>query len=108
MNWLWLLLAIGAEIGSVAALKASGGLDRLAFVGIAILAVGSSYMALGLALRSIPMGTAYAVWAGAGIAAVTLIGAVGFGQVPGPRTLVGIGCILAGIVLLFTSAAATI
>ena len=106
MNWAWLVLAIGAEIASVAALKASDGLGRWPLVAAAMIAVALSYMALGLALRTIPMGVAYAVWAAAGIVATTAIGAWGFGQWPDPWTLLGIGFVLGGILILSTLAVA--
>ncbi len=104
MNWVWLAFAITAEVIATTALKASDGLTRMPFVFAAICCVALSFALLGLALRTIPMGVAYAVWAGAGIASITTIGAVGFGQWPDPLTYLGIGFVLVGVVILYTLA----
>ncbi|GFE63841.1 DMT family transporter [Litoreibacter roseus] len=104
MNWVWLAFAIAAEVIATSALKASDGLIRMPYVLAAICCVALSFGLLGLALRTVPMGVAYAIWAGAGIASITAIGAFGFGQWPGPWTYLGIGFVLAGVVVLYTLA----
>lgn len=76
MAWIWLTLAGLLEVVWALALKESAGFTRVgptaAFVGALI---GSTFL-LGLAVRSLPIGTAYAVWVGIGVAGTTLGGVV--------------------------------
>lgn len=98
--WLALVVAIVAGAGGTAALSASDGLQRLG----AVLAMAGCYLvcfvALTRALKVIPIGTAYAVWSGLGIALVTAIGWGAFGQHLNVGQLVGVALILAGVVLI--------
>ena len=61
---------------------------------------GVAFYLLSLVLRSLPVGITYAIWAGLGIVLVTLVGMVVFGEKPDAPALVGIGLIVAGVVLL--------
>lgn len=98
--WLQLAVAIAAEVVGTSFLKQADGFTRL----VPSLAVGLAYAVsfyfLSLALRAIPVGIAYAVWSGVGIVALTLIGLLVFGQRLGGVSLLAIGLILAGVVML--------
>lgn len=98
MAWVWLAVAGGAEIAWMIGLKFSDGFTRLGWSAATLAAMAVSLVFLSLALRAIPMGTAYAVWTGIGAAGIALIGIVFFGE---PRTALRLGCIaliVAGIV----------
>jgi quaternary ammonium compound-resistance protein SugE len=104
MDWAILLLAGVFEVVWAVWLKAAGGFTRI-WPSIGILcAMGASAGLLSLAVRSLPVGTAYAVWTGIGAAGTAAMGVCLFHE---PATLVRLGCIglvVAGVVgLRFTS-----
>lgn len=98
--WLALFAAIVAGASGTAALSVSQGFERVG----PVLAMAACYtvcfLALTRALKVIPLGMAYAVWSGVGIALVTAIGWTGFGQHLNVGQLVGVALILAGVVLI--------
>jgi small multidrug resistance pump len=100
MAWIWLGLAIIAEVIGTSALKAADGFTRLGPALAVVAAYAVAFYCLSLVLREIPVGIAYAVWSGAGIVLVSLIGWLWYGQTLPPIALAGIGLILAGTVLL--------
>lgn len=98
MEWLLLLLVIGAEVAATTFLKISEGLTKLpptvAMFGFYILSFG----ALSLTLEKIPVSIAYAVWSGVGTAMIALIGFMWFKEPVTAFKLVFIGLILVGAV----------
>ena len=98
--WLYLLLAIVAEVIATSALKSSAGFTRLMPSLAVLVGYSVAFYFLSLTLRSIPVGVAYAVWSGAGIVLISLVGRVLFGQRLDTPALVGIGLILAGVLVL--------
>jgi quaternary ammonium compound-resistance protein SugE len=100
MSWLLLLAAGLLEIAWALGLKYSEGFTRLwpsLGTGAAMIA---SLALLGLALRGLPLGTAYAAWTGIGTVGTALLGLWLFGEPATLPRLLGIGLILAGVVLL--------
>lgn len=100
MPWLYLAIAIIGEIIGTTALKASDGFTRLGPSLLVVLGYGIAFFLLAQVLRSIPLGITYAIWSGVGVAAVTVIGWVMYGQRLDLPALVGIGLIVAGVVVL--------
>ena len=100
----YLAIAIILEVVATNALKATDGFTRLGPSALAIAGYGAAFFCLALALRSIPVGAAYAIWAGVGIALVALVAAVVYREVPDLPTLLGMGLIVAGVVLISLSA----
>ncbi|SDN93279.1 DMT family transporter [Actinacidiphila guanduensis] len=100
MPYLLLALAIASEVCATSCLKLTDGYTRL-WPTVAV-AVGYvlSFLLLGRALTRIPVSVAYAVWSGAGTAAVAAIGAVAFGEPLGIPQWSGIALVIAGVVLL--------
>lgn len=100
MNWLLLALAILAEVIATSFLKSSAGFTRL-WPSLAVVAgYAVAFWCLSLTLRTIPVGVAYAVWSGAGIVLVTAIAWAVHGQKLDAAGLLGIGLILAGVLVL--------
>lgn len=100
MSWLLLLAAGLLEIAWALGLKYSDGFTRLwPSVGTAAAMVASLAL-LGFALRGLPLGTAYAAWTGIGTVGTALLGLWLFGEPASLPRLLGIGLILAGVVLL--------
>ncbi len=97
MNW-WILLIAGLlEVAWAVGLKYSAGFTRpwpSAFTAAAML---GSVLLLGLALRGLPLGTAYAVWTGIGTIGTVLFGILALGEPAGAARLLCIGLIVAGI-----------
>jgi small multidrug resistance pump len=100
MNWLYLSIAIVAEVIATSALKAADGFTRLGPSLIVIVGYGIAFYFLSLALRGIPVGIAYAVWSGVGIVLISVIGWLAFGQTLDAAAVVGIGLIMAGVIVL--------
>ncbi len=88
--WLLLLGAGILEIVWSVSMKASAGFTRLPFAALTLVTALLSFWLLGLAMRSLPVGTAYAVWTGIGAVGAAILGIVLFGE---PLTLARVGCI---------------
>ena len=100
MPWLFLAIAITGEVVATTALKASDGFTRWGFSSISVLGYAIAFYFLSLVLKTMSVGVAYAVWAGAGVALVTLIGIFLFGQKLDLYGYLGIGLIVAGVAVL--------
>lgn len=100
MPWIYLVLAGLFEIGWAIGLKYTEGFSRLRpSLGTAA-AMIVSLVLLGLALKDLPIGTAYAVWTGIGAVGTVAAGAWLFGESLGAVRLLGIALVVAGIVVL--------
>lgn len=95
-----LAIAIVAEIIATSALKVSEGFSRLLPSTVVVIGYGAAFYFLSLTLKSIPIGTAYAIWSGVGIAIISLIGWLFFKQSLDLAAVIGIGLIIAGVVIL--------
>lgn len=102
MHWLFLAIAITGEVIATSALKASDGFSRLMPSTITVIGYAVAFYFLALTLRTIPVGVAYAIWAGAGIVIISLIGLFFFGQKLDAAAIAGIGLIVAGVVVINT------
>ncbi|MDH6706131.1 small multidrug resistance pump [Kitasatospora sp. MAA19] len=100
MPYLLLSLAILSEVCATSCLKLTEGFTRLwPSVGVAVGYV-LSFALLGRALKHIPVSVAYAVWSGAGTAAVAGIGVIAFGESLGRLQWLGIALVIVGVVVL--------
>lgn len=98
MSWVILIAAGVCEVGWAVGLKYTDGFTRLWPTFGTVTCMVVSLGLLGLALRDLPLGTAYAVWTGVGTIGTVLLGMVLFGEATDPIRLACIGLILAGIV----------
>lgn len=98
--YLILALTIIAEVIATSSLKASAGFTKLWPSVIVILGYGSAFYGLSLVLKTIPVGIAYAIWSGAGTALVALVGWAIYRQALDAAAVLGIGLIIAGVVVL--------
>lgn len=98
--YLSLALAIIAEVTATSALKVSDGMTRPLPAVLVVVGYGAAFWLLSLTLRTLPVGMVYAVWSGLGIAGIAVIGAVLFGERLGPVHVLGMGLIIAGILVL--------
>lgn len=100
MPQLALAVAILCEVIATAALKSSDGFTRLWPSLLVVTGYALAFYALSLALRTIPVGVAYAIWSGVGIVGIALIGWFAFRQALDAPAVIGIGLILAGVLVL--------
>ncbi|WP_299396874.1 multidrug efflux SMR transporter [Pelagibius sp.] len=100
MHWIYLSLAIVAEVVGTSVLKQSDGFSRLGLGALSVVSFGVALFFLSLALRAIPLGIAYAIWAGVGIVIISLIGVVVFRQGLDAPAILGIALILGGVVVI--------
>lgn len=98
MAWLYLFLAGVCEVGWAVGLKYSNGFSRPFPTIVTVIAMALSLGLLGLALKNLPLGTAYAVWTGIGAIGTVVLGIILFGESADAMRLVCIGLILTGIV----------
>lgn len=100
MIWFYLFLAIVGEVVATTALKASEGFTQFWPSLTAVLGYGVAFYLLAHVLKTLPVGITYAIWAGLGMASVTLIGVVYFGQKLDIFGYLGIALIVSGVVVL--------
>jgi small multidrug resistance pump len=107
MKWVYLLIAIVAEVVGTSALKASQGFTVLLPSVIVLLGYLVAFYFLSLTLDRIPVGIAYALWSGIGIVFITAVGWLWFGQTLDAGAMIGLGLIVAGVgvINLFSNAA---
>jgi len=101
MAYLYLAVAIIAEVAATSALKASEEFTRLYPSIIVVVGYGVAFYFMTLVLRTIPVGITYAVWSGLGIVLVTIAGALFYKQTPDFAAIIGMGLIVVGVVVIF-------
>ena len=104
MAWVWLGLAGLLEVGWAIGLKLSAGFSRFWPSVFTVAAMAASIGLLGLALKTLPVSTAYAVWTGIGAVGTAAIGILVLGEAATAMKLGGIAMIAGGIILLKVSA----
>lgn len=100
MAWVWLTLAGLLEVVWATALKQSHGFTRLWPSLVTVLGAAGSFWLLALAMRSLPLGTAYAIWVGIGAVGAVVTGVVWLGEPATAARLLAVALIVAGIALM--------
>jgi quaternary ammonium compound-resistance protein SugE len=98
MTWLILILAGLFEIGWAVGLKYTEGFTRLWPTVGTLVAIALSLGMLGVAMKTLPIGTAYAVWVGVGAVGTAIFGIVLFGESASAGRLLSLGLIIAGVI----------
>ena len=98
LAWIFLFVAGLFEVGWAIGLKQAAGFTRLLPSVLTVLSMAASIVLLGLALRALPLGTAYAVWTGIGTVGTALLGMLLYAEPAGAARLGCIALIVAGIV----------
>lgn len=99
-HYIYLTLAIIAETIGTTALQASSQFTRLWPSIAVVIAYGTAFYFLGLALKYIPVGVAYAIWSGLGILLIAIIGLIVFGQTLDLAAVIGLIMIISGILVI--------
>ncbi len=98
MSWVILFVAGLLEVGWAIGLKYTDGFTKLWPTVGTMVSLVASFLLLGLALKTLPVGTAYAIWVGIGAVGTALLGIFLFGESTDALKLVSLGLICAGIV----------
>lgn len=98
MAWVYLGIAGLLEIVWAYTLKQSAGFAKPVETGIAIVAMIASFWVLSLAMKSLPLGTAYTIWTGIGAIGAFVLGVVMLGEAATPMRVISAALILAGII----------
>lgn len=98
MSWVFLVIAGLLEIVWAIGLKYTDGFTKLVPTTITVAAMVASVALLGLALRTLPVGTGYAVWTGIGAVGTVIVGILVLGEAATPLRLASVGLIVAGII----------
>ena len=100
MGYLYLAIAIITEVIATNALKASEGFTKLVPSILVVVGYGTAFYLLSLVLKLIPVGVAYAIWAGMGIVLVAIVAAIAFKQIPDWPAVIGMSLIISGVVVI--------
>ena len=100
MAYLYLAIAIIAEVAATSALKASAEFTKLIPSSIVVVGYGLAFYFMTLVLRTIPIGITYAIWSGLGIVLVTIVGIMFYKQIPDIPAITGMGLIVSGVVVI--------
>ena len=99
-KWLYLTLAILSEVTATSFLKSSDGFTKFWPSVIVVVGYCLAFYFLSLTLDTIPIGVAYAVWSGVGIASIAIVSVIFFDQKIDTAAIIGMGLIIAGVVVL--------
>jgi small multidrug resistance pump len=99
-HWFYLAIAIAAEVVGTSFLKSAEGFTRLVPSVAVVISYVVAFFFLGLALKTLPVGVAYAIWAGVGVALIALVGYAFFGQALDAPAVAGLILIVAGVAVI--------
>ncbi|MGI9187682.1 MAG: DMT family transporter [Gaiellales bacterium] len=100
MNWLLLGLAICAEVVGTQAIKFSNGFTKPIPIAVVIIGFAIAFVSMAQVVKRMDVGLAYAMWAGGGIALVTIVAWIVFDQRPSALSLLGVAVIIGGAALI--------
>ena len=100
MGYWYLAIAIIVEVVATNALKASNEFTKIVPSIIVVVGYGAAFYFLSLVLKSIPVGVAYAIWAGVGIVLVAIVSAILFQEIPDVPAIIGMVLIVSGVVVI--------
>ena len=99
-TYLYLCIAIACEVIGTSAMQASQQFTRPGPTVLMALSYAAAFYFLALTLRVLPVGIAYAIWSGLGVVLISVIGLVVFGQRLDLPAILGLGLIIAGVVII--------
>ena len=100
MAYLYLAIAILAEVIGTSALKASREFTNLLPSLVVVVGYGIAFYFMSLALRTIPIGVTYAIWSGIGIVLIAIAGIFIYKEIPDLPAIIGMGLIILGVVVI--------
>jgi small multidrug resistance pump len=100
MQWLYLSIAILAEVIATSSLKAAEGFTRLIPSLIVVFGYGTAFYFLSLTLRTMQVGTAYAIWSGVGTVIISIVAWLLYNQKLDAPSILGMALIISGVVII--------
>ena len=100
MHWLYLSIAILAEVIATSSLKAAEGFTRLIPSLIVVFGYGTAFYFLSLTLRTMQVGTAYAIWSGVGTVIISIVSWLLYNQKLDAPSILGMALIISGVVII--------
>ena len=100
MGYFYLLIAIIGEVIGTISLKSTNNFSELLPSTYVVIGYGIAFYFMMLAMKTIPVAITYSIWAGVGISAITILGALKYKEIPDFLALCGIGLIIAGVIIL--------
>ena len=100
MGYWYLTIAIIAEVIATNALKSSNEFTKLIPSIVVVIGYGIAFYFLSLVLKTIPIGIAYAIWAGMGVVLVAIVAAILFRQIPDLPAIIGMALIVSGVAII--------
>ena len=100
MGYWYLTIAIVAEVIATNALKSSDEFTKLIPSIVVVIGYGVAFYFLSLVLKTIPVGIAYAIWAGMGVVLVAIVAAIVFRQIPDLPAIIGMALIVSGVAII--------
>ena len=100
MTYVYLALAIAAEVAGTTLLKATEEFSKLVPTTFLVIFYLISFWLMTLALRELPLGVVYAVWSGLGIVLVACSGAIIYKEMPDLASIIGMALIISGVVVM--------
>jgi small multidrug resistance pump len=100
MHYLYLAVAIVSEVIGTTALQASNGFTRPLPSLIVVIGYGIAFYGLSIAIKTIPVGLAYAIWSGVGIVLISAIGVIWLRQHLDFAAVLGLSLIIAGVIVV--------
>lgn len=100
MAYVFLVVAIAAEVVGTSLLKATDGFTRLGPTATCLAAYAAAFVMLAQAVKDLPVGLVYAMWSGLGTVAIVGVGALFLGESLGTVKLLGVALVVAGVVVL--------
>ena len=100
MQWLYLSIAILAEVIATSSLKAAEGFTRLIPSLIVVFGYGTAFYFLSLTLRAMQVGTAYAIWSGVGTVIISIVAWLLYNQKLDAPSILGMALIISGVIII--------
>jgi small multidrug resistance pump len=100
LGYLYLLIAIIGEVVATTYLKSTNNFTEVMPTTYVVTGYGIAFYFMMLAMKTLPIAITYSIWAGVGISAITILGALKYKEVPDLMALIGIGLIIIGVIIL--------
>ena len=100
MGYFYLLLAIIGEVVGTTYLKSTNNFSELLPSTYVVIGYTTAFYFMMLAMKTIPIAITYSIWAGVGISAITILGALKYKEIPDLMALLGLGLIIVGVIIL--------
>ena len=100
MGYFYLLLAIIGEVVGTTYLKSTNNFTEFLPSTYVVVGYTTAFYFMMLAMKTIPIAITYSIWAGVGISAITILGALKYKEIPDLMALLGLGLIIVGVIIL--------